>query len=154
MGTNRLGGIANNRIVIIGVLLVLAVGILVDRTRDLDPVRPGQTPAAQKLLEAYENQISDVQVRGSGVVQKLLADDTKGTRHQRFILRLESGQTILVAHNIDLAPRIASLAVGDRVAFFGEYEWNQKGGVVHWTHHDPGGQHVGGWLEHEGKRYD
>ena len=86
-------------------------------------------------------------------VEKILPDDREGRRHQRFILKLDSGQTLLVAHNIDLAPRVAPLTKGDRVAFFGEYEWNPQGGVLHWTHHDPRGRHVGGWLEHKGVRY-
>ena len=94
------------------------------------------------------------QVRGSGVVTRILPDDNDGSRHQRFILRIESGRTLLVAHNIDLAPRIASLREGDRVAFYGEYEPNDKGGVIHWTHRDPQGRHVGGWLEHRGRRYE
>jgi hypothetical protein len=83
-----------------------------------------------------------------------LPDDLEGSRHQRFVLRLSSGQTLLVAHNIDLAPRISSLNRGDKVEFYGEYEWNAKGGVIHWTHHDPSGRHVGGWLKHDSKTYN
>lgn len=97
---------------------------------------------------------SDRQVQGSGRVSRILSDDNDGSRHQRFILTLASGQTLLVAHNIDLAPRIQSLQIGDTVSFHGEYEWNDKGGVIHWTHHDPQKQHVGGWLEHVGQRYE
>lgn len=104
--------------------------------------------------DAFEKRLSDIQVEGQGIVVKTLPDDRKGRRHQRFILKLDSGQTLLVAHNIDLAPRIASLAKGDQVAFFGEYEWNTQGGVLHWTHHDPQGRHVSGWLEHKGVRYE
>ncbi|WP_339673522.1 DUF3465 domain-containing protein [Dasania marina] len=102
---------------------------------------------------AYASQASDVQVNGSGVVIKLLADDTVGSRHQRFILKLPDGQTLLIAHNIDLAPKINNLAIGDPVAFYGEYQWNRKGGVVHWTHHDPAGRHPNGWLKHKGITY-
>ena len=107
----------------------------------------------RKIAEAYRAQRSDVQVRGAGTVKKVLRDDLDGSRHQRFLLRLDNNQTLLVAHNIDLAPRIDNLTEGDRVAFFGEYEWNNQGGVLHWTHHDPGGRHPGGWLKHQGRTY-
>lgn len=106
------------------------------------------------LLEAVRGRQSDVQVAGSGVVTRILPDDNHGSRHQRFILTLDSGDTLLIAHNIDLAPRVDGLARGDRVAFYGEYEWNERGGVVHWTHHDPAGRHADGWLEHNGRRYE
>jgi hypothetical protein len=108
----------------------------------------------QRLRDAIRAQQSDVQVRGTGEVIRLLRDDLKGSRHQKFLIRVAGGTTILVAHNIDLAPRIDSLQVGDRIGFYGEYEWTDKGGVIHWTHHDPGGRHVGGWLEHAGRRYE
>lgn len=107
----------------------------------------------QTIIEAYENQQSNIQVSGKGRVTKILADDNDGSRHQRFIITLDSGHTLLIAHNIDLAPRINKLAMGDTVQFYGEYEWNNKGGVIHWTHHDPDGSHEGGWLKHRGKIY-
>ncbi len=108
---------------------------------------------AAAIEQAYQQQRSDLQIEGDGEVVKVLADDKRGSRHQRFILRLQSGRTLLVAHNIDLAPKIDDLKVGDQVAFFGEYEWNHKGGTLHWTHHDPAGRHVAGWLKHDGKVY-
>lgn len=105
------------------------------------------------LSEAYKNQTSSLQIAGEGNVTTILSDDNDGSRHQKFILRLSSGQTLLIAHNIDLAQRIDSLADGDSVKFYGQYEWNERGGVIHWTHNDPSGNHVAGWLEHKGKRY-
>lgn len=102
---------------------------------------------------SFDRGDSNRQVQGEGVVVKILPDDNKGSRHQKFILELSSGQTILVTHNIDLAPRMSSISPGDTVAFNGEYEWNEKGGVVHWTHHDPDGRHEGGWLEAAGRTY-
>jgi hypothetical protein len=105
------------------------------------------------LSSAYQNRKSDIQVSGTGVVIRNLTDDTSGSRHQKFILKLSSGQTLLISHNIDLAPRINSLRKGDAVDFYGEYEWNSKGGLVHWTHHDPRGNHIGGWLKHNGATY-
>ncbi len=105
------------------------------------------------LARAIAERQSGVQVQGEGTVVRLLPDDNEGSRHQRFIVRLASGQTLLIAHNIDLAPRVASVAVGDRVGFYGEYEWNERGGVIHWTHGDPRGWHDDGWIEHRGHRY-
>ena len=90
---------------------------------------------------------------GEGTVIRVLSDDNDGGRHQRFILQLASGQTLLVAHNIDIAPRVPALAVGDTIAFHGVYEWNDEGGVIHWTHRDPDGLHEAGWLQHVGATY-
>ena len=112
-----------------------------------------ETEGAAKISSAYENRLSNLQVEGSGLVEKVLRDDLEGSRHQRIILRISDSQTVLIAHNIDLAPRIENIKKGDRLDFFGEYEWNNKGGVIHWTHRDPGGKHVDGWLKHQGKLY-
>ena len=115
---------------------------------------PATEAGTDLVAEAYANQASDVQVSGQGTVSRLLDDDHDGSRHQRFILRFDSGQTLLVAHNINLAPRIDSLAVGDVVEFNGVYEWNDRGGVLHWTHHDPQGEHEPGWLRHRGRTFE
>ncbi|EOX4208445.1 DUF3465 domain-containing protein [Vibrio cholerae] len=106
------------------------------------------------LQQAYQSQQSDLQVQGFGQVVKVLPDDNDGSKHQKFILKLNSGQTLLVAHNIDLAPRIPNLKVGDSVEFYGEYEWNKKGGFLHWTHKDPQNCHAHGWLKHNGQLYE
>jgi len=105
------------------------------------------------LARAFKQRSRNLQVEGQGVVQKVLSDDNDGSRHQRFILALASGQTLLIAHNIDLAPRVVGLRAGDAVSFSGEYEWNPEGGVIHWTHRDPGKRHPAGWIKHNGKVY-
>lgn len=106
-----------------------------------------------QIERAFKQQRSDIQVHAAGRVKVVLKDDLKGSRHQKFILTLDNGMTVLVAHNIDLAPRIEQLAKGDWVEFYGEYEYSAQGGVIHWTHHDPKGRHVGGWLKHAGQSY-
>jgi len=150
----------------IGLLLTLVVGILLFLyeqgmlpgghalpEHDRASTRTVDAGGVAAIAQAYRAQRSDLQVMGEGVVKKVLSDDLDGSRHQRFLLRLSNGQTLLVAHNIDLAPRIDGLRAGDTVAFYGEYEWNNQGGVIHWTHHDPAGRHVDGWLKHRGKTY-
>ena len=120
-----------------------------------NPSASSRQPAGgtDAIAAAFAERRSDVQVSGEGKVIKLLKDDNEGSRHQRFLLEIPGGQTLLVAHNIDLAPRLNQLSPGDTVAFYGEYAWNAQGGVVHWTHHDPQGRHVGGWLRLNGKTY-
>jgi hypothetical protein len=114
---------------------------------------PQTYTSADRPAQVVQQWQSGEQVSGGGTVLRLLSDDNSGDRHQRFILKMISGQTLLIAHNIDLAPRIQSLKEGDFVMFFGQYETNSQGGVVHWTHRDPQGRHIAGWLEHNGKRY-
>jgi len=136
-------------------IIALAVAAFIAVNRFDAPVDSGGvvTDRNDALFQAIADRRSDVWVEGKGVVVKVLPDDKKGSRHQRFVLEIEGGGTILIAHNIDLAERIPSLEKGDIVAFRGEFEWNAKGGVVHWTHHDPGGRKKGGQLQHQGRVY-
>ncbi|MGD2218460.1 MAG: DUF3465 domain-containing protein [Gemmatimonadales bacterium] len=114
---------------------------------------PGAVIAGERaIVAAFQEGRSGLVVQSAGVVERLLPDDEEGDRHQRFILRLASGHTLLVTHNIDLAPRVP-LAPGDSVEFRGQYEWNEQGGVIHWTHHDPQRDRPGGWIRHAGRLY-
>ena len=114
---------------------------------------PASVIEEDPIGRALASRASYIQVEGEGTVTRVLSDDLNGSRHQRFIVQLASGQTLLITHNIDIAPRIDGLQIGDSVRFSGEYIWNAKGGIIHWTHHDPEGRHVPGWLMHNGKTY-
>jgi hypothetical protein len=105
------------------------------------------------VADAWRAHASHVTVTGSGTVTKLLRDDTEGARHQRFLLNV-GGLSVLVAHNIDLARRVEPLRKGNAIEFRGEYIWNEKGGILHWTHHDPSGRHAPGWLKRNGETFD
>ena len=97
-------------------------------------------PTFPELERAHAEHRSNVWVDGGGTVTRLLRDDTKRPRHQRFVVRVGNGPqafTVMIAHNIDRAPRVP-FKKGDDVTFRGEYVWNDQGGVVHWTH-DPKG---------------
>ncbi len=123
---------------------------------DPAPRRPADVgdAGAARLARAFAERESGLMLTVEGTVEKLLADDRDGSRHQRFLVRVAGFErTLLVAHNVDLAER-APLAPGTRLRLRGQYEWNERGGVLHWTHHDPDGRHPGGWLEVGGRRID
>ena len=139
-------------------VLALALGLYVFIERSewffLHPSeQTGSSEARSQISSAFQKKLSNVQVEGEGVVKAILKDDRTGSRHQKFILTLSGGTTVLIAHNIDIAPRIDTLKKGDVVNFSGEYEWNEKGGIIHWTHHDPRNKHSDGWLKHKRRVY-
>ncbi len=135
-------------------ILISAITLLMGMATACNvPADPDKRTESSEIEQVFEQRKSDVQVEGEGTVTRILSDDQEGSRHQRFIVRIASGQTVLIQHNIDLAPRVPDLKVGDTVSFFGEYIWNEQGGLIHWTHHDPAGSHVGGWIKHNGETY-
>lgn len=146
--------------IIIAVLIIVAAYVYFQGRRGTS-LNNGQASVSEQspdssdaiIAGAYSSQESGLHVSGQGRVTRLLSDDNDGSRHQRFILQLDSGQTLLVSHNIDIASRVASIDKGDLIQFNGEYEWNDEGGVIHWTHHDPDGYHAAGWLKHQGLIY-
>jgi hypothetical protein len=144
--------------------VLIAAGVLEYRFRSAldDPAAftPAETPAATAALPktageieaAYSERRSGFMTEASGTVAKILPDDREGSRQQRFVVRLESGHSLLISHDVELAERVP-LRRGERVRFRGEYEWNDLGGVVHRTHRDPEGRHDEGWIETREERY-
>ncbi|MBO6512848.1 MAG: DUF3465 domain-containing protein [Phycisphaerales bacterium] len=167
----------------IGVLLVAAYfGVDLTNSTDGTPLNPSveqsNAPAQQSaqsassteskqtqsiadtqrdLVSLAKSQRSGEMVEFRARVVKILNDDNEGSRHQRFLLAVDyepsPTDSILVAHNIDLAPRVP-VEEGSVIRIYGQYEWNDRGGVIHWTHHDPRGRHAEGWIELDGIRYD
>ncbi|MEO6655457.1 MAG: DUF3465 domain-containing protein [Pyrinomonadaceae bacterium] len=135
----------------LGIILLLEVAVWSGCVGEPPASMPNGTVSVSRAFERHE---SNVQIEDIGVVSRTLADDTSGLPHQRIIVRLASGQTVLIEHNIDAAPRIDSLREGDSIAFSGEYIWNSQGGLVHWTHHDRAGRHPPGWLKYNGRVYE
>jgi hypothetical protein len=151
-----------NPLVLLALFLIAAAAAFYGKPAERVPAEQ-TTPAAtrnsgalssdEKIRELFEARKSGVRIEGAGKVERVLADDDDGARHQKFILRLASGQTLSVAHNIDIAPRLDGLKAGDEIEFAGEYVFNEKGGTLHWTHHAPRGDHEDGWLKWKGKIY-
>lgn len=95
--------------------------------------------------EAFARKISNIPLTAAGKVSEILADDKEGIPHQRFIIMLEDGQTVLVTHNLERAYRVP-VKIGDKVEVHGNYVWNRHGGLIHETHHDDRGKHEDGWI--------
>ncbi|MEM9883099.1 MAG: DUF3465 domain-containing protein [Planctomycetota bacterium] len=137
-------------------LLALPLILRALRSRSAGTAKPPQAASAGKspVAELHRRRQSDAIVTDTGVIVKVLPDDNEGSQHQRFLVEVDHCDvTVKVAHNIDLAPRVPARE-GDRLRFKGEYEWNDLGGALHWTHHDPKQWREGGWIEHEGRRYE
>lgn len=133
------------------IIAIVAVGVyyLINGEATTSPTAlASRAPAAQ-----FDDRFDGAMIESSGIVVHIMPDGNDGATLQRFVVLLDGGQTLQVAHNIDLAARIEDLARGDTIKFRGRFEANDHGGVVRWTHHDPRGERAGGWLEHAGIRY-
>ena len=157
------------KVIIAIVALAIAAGVDYYRGHSNSPHNTGQTHTSSpieatspnvknskgildKIRQAADSQQSGWWLTTQGKVIKTLKDDTKGHQHQKFLIKLAPDITLLVAHNLDLAPRVP-LKKGDTIKIRGRYEWNNRGGVIHWTHHDPKGRKKDGWIYHKNQYY-
>ena len=125
-----------------------------DKNRQSDTHQRCNNPLINQIYQ-QSNPTIKRQVLGCGTVVKVLRDDNDGSRHQKLLVSLDNypNITVLIAHNIDLAPRVKDIRANTPIRFYGEYIYNDKGGVIHWTHSDPASRHQNGWLQYEGQIY-
>ena len=147
---NRTVAIIRNRV--LPLLVIVALAAYQYYHQEDIRVDSGDATGNGAVQAAFAAQRSGVWLEAQGQVARILSDDNEGSRHQRFVLELDDGHSVLVAHNIDLAERVP-LARNDLISLRGRYEWNARGGVIHWTHHDPDGRGPGGWVKSGSETY-
>lgn len=126
-------------------------GIIDDKTTT--SIANNESNNYRKLNQLIATKQSGKIITIKAVVIKILDDDLNGDKHQKLILKLfNSNVTLLLAHNIDMAPRVP-VKKGAIITVHGQYEWNEKGGLIHWTHRDIKNKHPDGWVEYKDKRY-
>lgn len=104
------------------------------------------------IYQAQSQHLKHVEVLVTAQVYKILPTDHYGIPHERFLIKLNNNTTVLIAHNLNMAPS-APLNSGQEVTIKGEYIWNNLGGVIHWTHHTDTPYHVGGYILSNGITY-
>lgn len=112
-----------------------------------------ETASDSELVQAVnERRREDFVEGGSLVVVKILPDDTNGLEHQKWVVRLSNGELMQAVYNLDMCPRVP-LRVGDVIAMGGQFIWTNKGGLLHWLHHDPRGRRPDGYVFVNGNYY-
>jgi len=110
-------------------------------------------PGYGAVEKAYLNQQSGAMVEVSGQVTRILTDDKDDLQHQKFVIRLQNGQSLLVVHNTVDAEQVP-IVIHNEVTVRGEYSWTEPGGLIHWTRRDHSAERRHGWIEYQGRKYD
>jgi len=113
----------------------------------------GAPVSNERLLESFEQGRTGIWVSAEAPVAQMLGDEDFRGRYQRFTIRPRQDITVQVRHSLEHSTRVP-VKRGDIVRVTGYYEWDARGGFISRTFSDsdqPGG---GGWIEHQGERYD
>ena len=86
---------------LVPVLILVALAVYQYYNHDRPAVDYGA--ATDSVQAAYAAHQSNTWLQTQGRISRVLRDDNEGSRHQKFILELDDGHTVLIAHNIDLA---------------------------------------------------
>ncbi len=107
-----------------------------------------------QALEACSRGARSVEIRERGVVTRVLGTRLSESGHHEgflFALPMRGTRTQLrVEDNVDITGPIP-LHRGQRIELQGQLECNDL--VIHWTHRDPRGQHIAGYISVNGHVY-
>jgi hypothetical protein len=109
------------------------------------------------VYDAWRSGRSHVEVTASGSVARVLGERAGPSGlHEGFLVHLRGadghGLTVRVEDNVDVTGHIP-LRTGDDVVVRGEYIYDTRGGLIHYTHHDPRGHHSSGYVRVNGRLY-
>ena len=122
---------------------------------EVDAMTSASRPTAQAILErALQNKSQDQLLVVVGWVTAIQPDgQQEGVRYQRFEVRLTNRQRLLIEHDLQQAPRVEGLKPGSELLIRGRYFWNEQGGILRYTHHDPEKQRPDGWIRFKHRNY-
>ncbi|MDQ2908907.1 MAG: DUF3465 domain-containing protein [Candidatus Eremiobacteraeota bacterium] len=109
------------------------------------------------IYDAWRGGNSHLEVTASGTVSRILGTRLgRSGEHEGFLLHLSGaagrGLTVRVEDNVDLTGPIP-LSPGDGATVRGEYIYDPRGGLIHYTHRDPRGRHDAGYVQVGGRLY-
>jgi hypothetical protein len=117
------------------------------------------------LYAAFQSARSHTELTVTGRVTRVLGvRQGPSGLHEGFILLVPNrcspgnqGQcpaqmSVRVEDNVTITGFVP-LHPGQIATVHGQYEYDSRGGVIHWTHHDPAGRHESGYIEIDAKRY-
>lgn len=105
------------------------------------------------IVRAVNDQRRVDYVEGGGlVVTKILPDDNRGLKHQKWLVRLSNGITMQAVYNSDMCPRVPVKA-GDVIGMGGQFIWTKSGALLHWLHGDPKKRRPDGFVYVNGKYF-
>ncbi len=110
-----------------------------------------QSGDARGVQAACLRGATHAELRASGTVRRVLGiQHGRNGSHEGFIFVTDAPAQYRVEDNIDLTGYIP-LRTGEHIELQGQYECND--GVIHWTHRDPSGRHIAGFIKADGRTY-
>ncbi|MDT8437909.1 MAG: DUF3465 domain-containing protein [Wenzhouxiangellaceae bacterium] len=108
----------------------------------------------QRLIDAFQEGRTGFWITAESSVREVLGDETIGGKlHQKFSFQPAPNMTVQVRHSLADSQRVP-VQPGDAVRVQGYYQWDARGGFISRTFLDPQQPGSGGWVEHDGSRYD